>query len=598
MHYDGVNAGKLGAGAIILLLVAFQVPALGASFSCGESAEESNFSVASGGTVFNVTCAKNFAEVVFELPENAGNASIEAHLRDSNAAKLVLVDKQFAFPAATDAEGRVGLSREFREGNHTVTFLDADRTLPDWFYGRLDHVLGEWYALPALALAALGYAAVLFLLFKRGEWRKPLAPGPPTAPAEQPGRITGYHVLGILLALVLAAVYVNTVWQEFSVGWETPFSEARWGTGQVLYLDRYHEAAKHSQLFLSWTDPDFEVMTDQMIHTWAGWLYANGLDPSALNPQHPPLAKYLFGYSAAAFGKPALPSLLAGLLSIPLLLYLSWRIIRNPFWAFVATLTFSTSSIFLSYATQTYLEALVLLWMLLAVFLIVKINDSRKTPHGLLLALAVLAGFGIAMKWSLVAILPLAAAFMWAAGKREWALEFVALAPLAAIPYLVAYSAYFGGGHTLLDFARFQAGTAAYWIAIGSTSGVPPLSVWQILFTGYAAYGAYHVGNWNPSWAVFGASAFAGAAYCLLKRDRMLILAVLWFFAYMLFFSTGPTWDRYILPALPAAIIIFFYLANDLLRRAMGAAVLAPARNLFRGLQPLADGILDAPLRK
>ena len=44
-------------------------------------------------------------------------------------------------------------------------------------------------------------------------------------------------------------------------------------------------------------------------------------------------------------------------------------------------------------------------------------------------------------------------------------------------------------------------------------------------------------------------------AYAVWNRAPRLWLSLLWFFGCLLFFSTGPTWDRYLLPALPGALL-------------------------------------------
>ena len=45
-------------------------------------------------------------------------------------------------------------------------------------------------------------------------------------------------------------------------------------------------------------------LSDEDIHIAAGYLYAKGSDPIVYNFQHPPLIKYLYGYSIILFHNP------------------------------------------------------------------------------------------------------------------------------------------------------------------------------------------------------------------------------------------------------------------------------------------------------
>ncbi len=534
----------------LLFLALLPVPALGMGFSHA------------------VDASSGSADVSFYLAEK-GNASISFSGLQPGVKKLVVLDKRYAYVAQADASGMMGVNGEFAAGNHTVGIMEFNTSVS----GRI--LSGSWgkryqqlkqYLYPALTaslvLVFLVYCGVAaFALRRRAAAGFSLGFG---GKIQMP-RIKRGHLAWLALFVALAAVYASSVWGSFLYDGSTPYSIFPYAAGQVLYLDRYYEMFGHSQYVIGPDSPGAEVMTDQQAYTWAGWLYIHGTDPALFNTEHPPLAKYLIGLSTLLFGRPALPGLLAGLASIAMMLYVANRIIGNWLWAFIATAAFTASGFFCAYAEMPYLDMPLLLVSLCFIAVLAEVLRGGKSNRTILVVLlALLVGIGLSIKLlGFIALVPAAAIFLAATGRRDCAVLFIALLPLAALPFMLSYSVYFADGHSLLDFTGMQANVIAWRIGANAYAQVPPLSAWQILFTGYAVYGGYYTSNWSITWPLFGLAAFAGAAYWPFRRDPLLLLALLWFFSFMLFYSTGPVWDRYLLPALPAAAIIFVYLAKD-----------------------------------
>lgn len=70
-------------------------------------------------------------------------------------------------------------------------------------------------------------------------------------------------------------------------------------------------------------------LSDSDIYIGSGYLYATGSDPSSLN-LHPPLIKYLFGFSTFLTGNPFLVQILFGLGLLMLTYFLGTKLFRSP----------------------------------------------------------------------------------------------------------------------------------------------------------------------------------------------------------------------------------------------------------------------------
>ena len=88
-------------------------------------------------------------------------------------------------------------------------------------------------------------------------------------------------------------------------------------------------------------------LSDSEIYLAAGFLYAKGANPTLYNFDHPPLIKYLFGYSLLLFKNPYPVQILFGAGVIVLTYYLGIKIFPSPLIAFLASLFLTIDPIFL-----------------------------------------------------------------------------------------------------------------------------------------------------------------------------------------------------------------------------------------------------------
>lgn len=114
--------------------------------------------------------------------------------------------------------------------------------------------------------------------------------------------------------------------------------------------------------YLSSQDISHEVkgvrlfLSDSDIYLATSYLFANGADPSLYNFEHPPLIKYLFGFSNRFLGNPFWSQLILGSLTITVLYLLSFKIYKNKLTGVIACIFLITDPIFINVSSQTLLD--------------------------------------------------------------------------------------------------------------------------------------------------------------------------------------------------------------------------------------------------
>ena len=101
---------------------------------------------------------------------------------------------------------------------------------------------------------------------------------------------------------------------------------------------------------------DRVIMSDSDTYSVAGYLYAKGEDPTKYNFQHPPLIKYLFGFSILLVGNPFYVQIIFGLMLLFLTYLLGTKILKNRLLALVPVLLLLIDPLFGSQMTETLLD--------------------------------------------------------------------------------------------------------------------------------------------------------------------------------------------------------------------------------------------------
>ena len=127
----------------------------------------------------------------------------------------------------------------------------------------------------------------------------------------------------------------------------------------------------------------------------AGLEYISGRLPSSLNPEHPPLAKYIIGFFALYSGGPVVGTILFSAMSGGLAFLLSRKLTSNSRWALVAVWFMAFDQVNILISSDPMLEIFMLFFALLGVYC--TLTATRPVHFA---ATGLMLGFAVACKWS------------------------------------------------------------------------------------------------------------------------------------------------------------------------------------------------------
>ncbi len=297
------------------------------------------------------------------------------------------------------------------------------------------------------------------------------------------------------------------------------------------------------------------IMADAELYQLAGDLLLRTGEMFRINPETPPVGKYLYGLAIQTTQRPYLASIglfLTALLLTGILAFLiSPRGMRRQVVAITTSLLLA-NQLFSSQLSQTMLDIPQLIGLLLYILGLIAYKKTTKMATILLagVGLGIFAGSKIGI---LAPILPIGGVFFlsWRRWK-QWLLIFAS----AGVFYLALYVPFFWQGNTLLDWF----GAQKWMVTFYRSSGVAPhyLNLPATLLTGS------HWGWWNEHWSavqewstlwplMFGAFLLHWKRWKNLDNtwQGILVIGSLLLASFVIF----PFWPRYLILVLPFAAI-------------------------------------------
>ena len=133
-------------------------------------------------------------------------------------------------------------------------------------------------------------------------------------------------------------------------------------------------------------------LSDGEIHNAAGYLYTKGYDPSLFNFQHPPLIKYLFGYSIRLFNNPYYVQILFSIFLLILTYLIGIKTFNKPEVSLLSCLLISIDPLFLDISSHSYLDLGQTVFLLLYFYLMMFFR-KRYVIQGIALGLLISSKF-------------------------------------------------------------------------------------------------------------------------------------------------------------------------------------------------------------
>lgn len=303
------------------------------------------------------------------------------------------------------------------------------------------------------------------------------------------------------------------------------------------------------------------IISDDELYQVAGVELWRGADIFSINPEVPPLAKYIYGASAEILGKPFWASLawyVLGLLAV----YWLARSFVKPAAAAWTTLFLALSPLFFSQITQAMLDLPLAVTLLLHIFAMVKLEADKKRATLWLVVAGITLGMFAAIKVPVLVPLIILADGWWLWRQRKiW--QLFPIIVLTGLVYVLSFSAFFLQNNSFLAWLRNEKWTLDFY-----TSGNVrpfPLNFPITVLTGW--YKGWWGDPWRPAieWTILWPLAIIGFFYKI-KEDfkrRSEKVSARWLYLRLICvliaisFIALPFWARYFLILLPLVTIFF-----------------------------------------
>jgi predicted membrane-bound dolichyl-phosphate-mannose-protein mannosyltransferase len=345
-------------------------------------------------------------------------------------------------------------------------------------------------------------------------------------------------IIGILLVLLLGN-FLYRIW-SYRENYLTPFDEKYW---------------ENKYLKSQWVIPNSkEGLGDDGLYAYAGYKYIHGADPTSINPEMPPLGKYLIGITITLFGNQAVFALVTGIATLVLLYFLSLSILKSKLLALVTVTFFSFEPLFYTQLSAPYLDLLYLSFLLAFMFFLVR---KKLTSAAIVLGLFI-STKNTASSLALGVLLSITYLFL---NDRKSLKKWILYLPLSLSVLCLTYTHYFLLGHTFRDFLGVQK-----WIYLFYASGAKAsfASFIPMLFTGiwHTWWGIIQrISEWNIMWPITAIITIIWNLYLLFKKQfNEIIIVTLWLLFYSIFLLFVPVWPRYFLLLIPFLYISTIHL--------------------------------------
>lgn len=210
----------------------------------------------------------------------------------------------------------------------------------------------------------------------------------------------------------------------------------------------------HSQ----WSIPSSpRVMGDGELYQYAGYQLSQGQNPFQVNPEVPPVGKYLYAAAISATNNPYIFNPLLLLLSAFLLYVLTQRIAKSKNLSLFAVLIYLAQPLIFSQVGDTALDLTLITFFLAYLICLHNLTTSKSSRQSMLWAIfsGVLLGLFIGVKFGIFAIALLVPTLWWAVKHKKYLQAFIVLMT-AGLVYIATYFQFFIQGHTFLEWLKNQ----------------------------------------------------------------------------------------------------------------------------------------------
>ncbi|MBS7626916.1 phospholipid carrier-dependent glycosyltransferase [Candidatus Bathyarchaeota archaeon] len=323
--------------------------------------------------------------------------------------------------------------------------------------------------------------------------------------------------------------------------------------------------------------------SDDKLYALAGWFYVHGTSPDTINFEHPPLGKYIIGFSEVLSMNQVLLGFTLSVLTLIVVFLISRRVLSNLSMSLLAPFLLIMDGLYIDFSSSSMLEIYATFFAALSIYLLMTYRDGWTTflPY-------VAVGLALSCKWTVIFLLALPLIYYFSIGRLDRLRLYPLYVGISALTYTAIYIVFFLSGNKVQDFVSLQYRIVAYhhWMRFGLGSP-PPLYNLLNFLTGIEGptqvrtltvnpdnsiamsgpeAGLSLISAYNPLAWPLSFSASILAAYYMLREAREATPVAFAFIILVASTSFGKTFIWYLLPGLPFAYICLAYMLDRLYR--------------------------------
>lgn len=273
-------------------------------------------------------------------------------------------------------------------------------------------------------------------------------------------------------------------------------------------------------------------ISDEELLSYAGYKYATGLSPILINADHPPLGKYMIGWTTLLFGNNRIVSLLFAVANITLAMVIIYSLTGSLILASLGFLMISLNTVFLDQIIYSPVLDIIQVFFLLCYFYIFMIWQKTKKNIFIILlgiTLGILSSVKIYFPSIILSIISFP--FLWITKDKNFKKTvpfFFLIITLAFLTYTASYFGYFLHGNSFRNFLGTQKWIFLFWknnsIQVSKYYGsVLPLILfnqWKVWW-GNKQY--INFAHWSIFWPIFFIAGIFSICSLIIKGVRLLV---------------------------------------------------------------------------
>jgi len=305
------------------------------------------------------------------------------------------------------------------------------------------------------------------------------------------------------------------------------------------------------------------IMPDQAFEAFVGGALIKGENPIHIVHEHPPLGRYIIGFSILLFNNDStiiLPLMFLSLLGIFLI---AKQVLNNTFLSLVPLAIFANEPLFISkFEIVPLLEPIQLTFIIFTLYFFIKALSGNKFKRYFILS-SIMLGFVISIRFFILGAALEASMISYLLLRRKFdkkAIAFLFSMPLSLIVMVLSYTKTIQEGYSVFQVFSIQ----KYIFFYHKSKLMSFFSFWDLIMLNrwHTWWGDRRIlsdSQWVFIWPVSMTLTFLHWILAIIKRIKLNEtekIIMTWIIGYSVLLSVGFSTTRYFLPLVPFLYII------------------------------------------